>query len=284
MSTNTPKLIAMIDESFGLSFESEKKYIITLQGCSTSGKTTLAHCLGEILEESGICKPFIFSTDDFYKSDPEYKTNTSYDYDNPGALDWLLMFESLKSLIDGKDEIVYSEYDFKQGKRKDISLKNKGYNLIIVEGIFAHSLFSEETFNFTVFDPSNTQKIIKGKDMRAKNDFYSYFRENAKILPISLDLDNETIVTNRIRVDRTRTGRSKQESEEYTRTNVLRSVDAWVRTTFLEHAFKVNREEVPELILETICYISRFFGVGKKEKDIRNFFSDFLMGTKAVFK
>lgn len=264
-----------IHDFFTGNFNPNSKYIIALQGCSTSGKTTLAHRIKLFFEEAHACKPFVFSTDNFYKSDPEFTLPNSYDYDNPGALDWELMFESLKSFIEGKQECNYSLYDFQKCIRKDISIQNSGFNLIIIEGIFAHSLLSEKTFNTELFDPTNTFKAINPSVARTHNKYFEFLNQNTKILPIYLDLEDESIISNRIEVDKQRTNRSEEESANYTKKHVIRSTKEWIRTTWMPESIKINRELNPEMISMVLYSITKYFGSKKDQKEILELLCDF---------
>lgn len=275
MVCNSELAVKLLQANCGQRFDPEQKYIIAIQGCSTSGKTTLAHCFKNLLSEnSKLCKPFVFITDNFYKSDPEpdngQNNETSYDYDNPGALDWDFMNESLKSFLKNEPLCKYGKYDYKTGKREDIEIQNEGFNVLIVEGIFAHNLFSHDTFNTGAYDPSNTFKKIEKTDQRIENVNFEFFNKNSKIIPIFLDLQDETIVSNRTPVDKIRHGWTKEESAEYTRRFVLRSTNEWIRTSVLPDSLYFNRSKDKQLILSSANLIISFFGAENGSCNIEN--------------
>lgn len=299
-----------------------QKFVVAMQGCSTSGKSTVADCLYKILSQSvPECKPFVFSMDNFYKSDPkpdekvfsgysefsacnesnlpiksesnlntEFASNLAskssnglqekptYDYDNPGALDWDLMFKSLISTIQGDQMISYSTYDFMNGVRSDIEIPNIGYNVIIVEGIFAHSLFSKTTFNTAVLNPMDTFNEKYAQSERILNKFYSTIHKNAHVIPIYLDLDDQSIVLNRIAVDLARVGKDKKLSEEYTKKFVLRSTYKWVRSTAMEKSLLFRRDFNPKQMIKIISLVVTFLGGAKDTHKVSTIISEITTG------
>ena len=222
-------------------FKNGKKCIISIQGCSTSGKTTLANIIYQELKENyKQCKPFVFNMDNFYKSDPIDKVK-DYDYDNPAALDWENMVNSLKSFFDDGTTIKYSSYQHSKYIRKDVEIPNENYNLIIVEGIFAHNIFSKDTFNISALDPSDTFKTLEDSDQRVKNECFEFFNENARICPIFLDLSDKIIISNRIKIDGERIFKSPEDSKEYTEKYVIRSTNKWIRSLKLPNSICFKR-------------------------------------------
>lgn len=220
---------------------------IAIQGCSTSGKSTIADIICHIFKKKGsYYKPFVFSTDCFFKSDPiseisfvNEPVKKVYDYDNPGALDWDLMFKSLNSFINQNDKIVYSSYDFRLCQRKDVEIDNsQKFNIIIAEGIFSHGLFTPKTYDYSKFEPTNPEKVVESEII--VNPHYDSVAKIEFLVPIFLDLPDEKIIENRIEIDETRTSRtSKKESESYTRKYVLKSTDKYVRKYKFEKSFKI---------------------------------------------
>lgn len=111
--------------------------LVLIAGPSSSGKTTTSKKLSLYLKSKGI-KPFVLSTDDFFKNriDTPKNENGEYEYDIPEALDIDLFNEKLTSLIKG-EETLLPTYNFltgeKEYKHAPVSLKNR--DLIIVEGI-----------------------------------------------------------------------------------------------------------------------------------------------------
>ena len=118
-------------------------YIIGIAGLSGSGKTTVAQ---EII--SSINEPWtvLLSLDNFYNElTPEQKErayNSAYDFDHPDAVDMDLIYESLKSIKQGKrtDIPVYSFTSHSRVPDEKITIY--GANVVIIEGIF--TLYSQK--------------------------------------------------------------------------------------------------------------------------------------------
>lgn len=111
--------------------------IILLCGPSCAGKTTTAKLLKDILQLKGRIVDII-SMDDFFKSFDERKPlpNGKPDYDSPEILDYDLMKDCFSRYFAG-EEVLFPEYDFKNGKSVPNVKKHK-YNfnsLVIFEGI-----------------------------------------------------------------------------------------------------------------------------------------------------
>lgn len=111
--------------------------IVLLCGPSCAGKTTTAGLLKDILQLKGR-EVDIISMDDFFKSFDERKPlpNGKPDYDSPEILDYNLMNECFSKYFAG-EEVLFPEYDFKNGKSVHNVKKYKyNYNsLVIFEGI-----------------------------------------------------------------------------------------------------------------------------------------------------
>lgn len=105
----------------------------------------------------------------YYKSLPEGIEPEDYNFDEPDALDFELVFENFKNLLKGK-EIKIPFYDFKTHKR--ISFKKIKVNpkMIIMEGIFLFYFQKlRDKLNFKIFLESSRNQIIK---RRFKRDFH----------------------------------------------------------------------------------------------------------------
>ena len=105
--------------------------MISITGASSSGKTTIAN---KIAEQVGSEKCFVLSQDNFYKSVPDDVDPSTYNFDDPKAIDFQALIKVLTSLKNG----TYTEipnYCFKTHKRTGYStIDFKGY-CIILEGI-----------------------------------------------------------------------------------------------------------------------------------------------------
>lgn len=111
--------------------------IVLLCGPSCAGKTTTAGLLKDILQLKGR-EVDIISMDDFFKSFDERALlpNGKPDYDSPEILDYELMKDCFSRYLAG-EEVLFPEYDFKNGKSVP-NFKPHKYNynsIIIFEGI-----------------------------------------------------------------------------------------------------------------------------------------------------
>ncbi len=115
-------------------------YIIGIAGGSGSGKTTFAKKVQKHIGESAT----MISMDSYYlhklPQDLFLKDNAP-NFDHPGAFDWKLLNEHIKSLKDGQS-IEMPIYDFKTSSRKDEVHKVSPAKIILFEGIF--TLFDKE--------------------------------------------------------------------------------------------------------------------------------------------
>lgn len=107
-------------------------------GASSSGKTTISKKISELIGEE---KCLIISQDNFYKGLKFNETADTYNFDNPNAIDFDLMRETLKK-CKNQDKIQMPIYDFtKHCLDKFVTIQNT-FKIIIFEGIFA---FYDET-------------------------------------------------------------------------------------------------------------------------------------------
>lgn len=245
----------------GAKYSPKNKYIIAIQGCSTSGKTTLASSLAEELKSNG-CKPFLINVDNYYKdmsNVPEIVNNkVDYDYDNPAAIYWDRLVQNLKGLIRGDKIVRKSSYDFVTKKRTEIEEENIGFNIIIIEGIFGHNVFNENIFNIEEYDCFSTTKEIQTSFIPNHYNLGDFL-----LLKIFLDVKNEIILNTRKMVDNLRDGKSPSESQEMVEKYVLPSTNKWVRPTAINSSDIVLPNGTRDIHLCSGLFksISHFFGL-----------------------
>tara|TARA_Y100001970_G_C14258583_1_gene877577 strand:+ start:298 stop:885 length:588 start_codon:yes stop_codon:yes gene_type:complete len=113
------------------------KRIIFISGCSGSGKTTLALNLSKSLTDS-----IILSTDNYYKTGIRAKISSFFNpayHDKIISLDIKRIMRDFHNILDNKVVNIF-QYDYIS---KSLTFKNKslkGYDYIIIEGIFAYQL------------------------------------------------------------------------------------------------------------------------------------------------
>ena len=114
-----------------------KRFIVGIAGGSGSGKTTLSRSVVEECRKIGIPGQ-IFSLDSYYRplENLSLAQRRAYNFDHPGAIDFDLALEHLKSLIHGR-RVQQPVYDFKTYTRKRRTLPGRPAPLIVVEGLYA---------------------------------------------------------------------------------------------------------------------------------------------------
>lgn len=141
----------------------ENILIIAIHGPFSSGKTTFANKIKDLIEEFKI--PYYnMALDKYYKNfNLNLKRDVSeYDFDNPAAYDWNKMHSLLnqfqnsikRNYLNNKIAINTYEYDFKTNTsigpiKKTIEIPK----IIIVEGIYALNLFNKKCFDLENLDP-----------------------------------------------------------------------------------------------------------------------------------
>lgn len=247
---------------FGGNFDPSKKYVIAIQGVSTSGKSTFASMLSTRINASGSnCKAVVISTDNFYKSnqltgdDIEIARKT-YDFDNPGSIDWNALRESVKEYIDGRKNCKKYVYDYIDTTRDIKKVKNNGTNIIIVEGIFAHNLFSEECFKEDEFDPKDTKKPIENSYVE---NSYIKKLQNTKVLKIFFDISDKTLIENRLKCSMEKFNESEEDAKKKVEEMVIPATKKWIRPAKEKSDVKIengnwNISESVELMVNILTY------------------------------
>lgn len=104
-------------------------------GASGSGKSTLAKELATMVNRSIL----IINQDAYYFDHPDlsFEERTRLNYDEPSIFDHDLLFEDVKSLLDGK-RVVKKQYDYTWHRRADAQNEFlEPHDVLIVEGIHA---------------------------------------------------------------------------------------------------------------------------------------------------
>lgn len=143
--------------------------VIGICGGSVSGKVTLMNYIAEASNES-VCK---ISLKNYYKnlSKENYKFKENYNFDNPSAIDFDLLFSDLQKLRKGESAEL-PKYDKKTCIRQDKAIKIAPCSLIIIEGIFCfydnriRNLMDLKIFIDTDDDIRLSRSIIK--DLKTK--------------------------------------------------------------------------------------------------------------------
>ena len=135
------KKIVQIAEEIERRFHREQNptRIVLITGPSSSGKTTFCKRLSVQLLACGL-RPVSFSTDDYFvnRVDTPKLPNGDYDFDNIETVEYKLLQEHLKRLMQG-ERVEIPEYNFVTGQREWNGKKLKLGNdtVLIIEGIHA---------------------------------------------------------------------------------------------------------------------------------------------------
>jgi uridine kinase len=174
----------IIREKFGDVYDMKNKYLIVIQGATSSGKSTVAKEINRLLTDKGIPSKLI-GLDSYYLSpDNPLEEDDNYDFDNPASLDWESIVELLTALKnDEKNLPVY----FRRKSKSEINTKefcvNTFPSVIIVEGIYAFNIINRYIFNLDELDPTDSKKKLSQEFVESDYNFDGY-----KILKIFLPL------------------------------------------------------------------------------------------------
>lgn len=112
-----------------------KTLLIIVAGGTASGKSTVVEKIHQRLKSKDVQ---VIKFDDYYKdlSNLTMEERVKVNFDHPDSLDNDLMYEQLKSLLDG-NPIEKPLYDFKTHTRKSETEAIKPSKVVIVEGILS---------------------------------------------------------------------------------------------------------------------------------------------------
>lgn len=161
-SSDVQAVREIIRKTLGKGFSPSSRYIISIQGISTSGKSTMARFIHEQLAENGV-RSYLLPLDSFYiVPDGAIEECFDYDFDNPASLNWDNIFKVIRA-------IKYNEAYIPVFKRTGKSsgevgmIPNFNPTVVVIEGIYGFNAVSESIFNIAEFDPYNTRKEISGE-------------------------------------------------------------------------------------------------------------------------
>ncbi|KAM0672313.1 uridine kinase [Ordospora colligata] len=176
-------------------YDPSRRYIICIQGATSSGKSTFAKSIHRMLGENGI-NSHILALDAFYFDSISF--NEEYDFDNPASLNWESVFEVLEAIRDEKPYIEHSVY-YKVKYNPTVKYEkrpNPKPRVLIIEGIFAFNTINEKIFNIAEFDPYNSSKDIKEEFVDRKMDMGDF-----KILKVFMGHCASKILSVRLKRD-----------------------------------------------------------------------------------
>lgn len=224
-------IVSIIQKCFGCKYDTNAKYLISIQGSSSSGKSTLAHSIYKILMQSGI-ECLLLQLDGYYKT-TENKIK-GYDFDNPAALDWSKIRNVLKAVENGDQFLPLYEYSFvTKISVGPIMTRNNNPSVIIVEGIYAFNCINSKVFNIEEFDPTNSDKIIENEYIESK------IKSQFKVLKVCLTLCKDKSLAVRIGRDVLQRNKTREEAIEQFNNQVWPATQKWVNSNQFEEDIRI---------------------------------------------
>jgi uridine kinase len=166
----------------GTGFMDGQKYILCIQGISTSGKSTMARIVHDALVASGI-RTYLLALDIFYShADGAIEDLFEYDFDNPSALNWDNVFRVVKAI--GSDAPFIPRYArTSRGSELVGQVPNFMPDVLIVEGVNAFNVVEERIFNVAELDPIDSGKKVESEYVKNSLDLSPF-----KVIKIHLAL------------------------------------------------------------------------------------------------
>ncbi|KAM0677886.1 Uridine kinase [Binucleata daphniae] len=262
---NATNLLSHLKKCFGGSYNPNSKYLIAIQGSSSSGKSTIANNLNRLLNACGI-ESYLLEIDKYYKTfeTPNNCENTeeyvkSYDFDNPAAIDWTKVYGVLKAIEQDAEYLPTYDYSFITKKSNGpIKIKNKYPKVVIVEGIYAMNTISEQIFNVEMFDAFNSAKEIKKEFVKNKNLLLGYNK-------IKLRLTMCKHKSQRVRTGRDvlQRGKTKEMATYQFLNQVWPATTKWVNNINFKEDIKIVHGSFNNKKLRVMLALFTFYFTGK---------------------
>ncbi len=150
----------------------ENIMVIGMAGGTGSGKTTLAHKIGEAFGDNVV----MLCHDYYYKANKEltYEERTQLNYDHPNAFETELLIEHVKQLKQGQT-VHHPVYSFVEHTREAETVEVKPAKVIIVEGILIFEnkelcdLFDIKVFVDTDADVRILRRLVRDVQDRGRD-------------------------------------------------------------------------------------------------------------------
>lgn len=174
--------------------------------------------------------------DSYYKSLPPSRGEISYDFDNPGALDWDRIFGVIDGIHDEDEFLELLEYSYKTKiSSRPILCRNPKPKYVIIEGVYAFFIFSERFFDLVKYDPfrkneENVEAFIMNTHVYPR---FSVFK-------VLLTTCKEKMLKVRIHRDVTERGKSVESIYERVVKNAWPATLRWV----------YSRETTPHVVID----------------------------------
>lgn len=224
-------ILTILRKCFGIKYNKNNKYLISIQGSSSSGKSTLAHSIFNILMANGV-ECLLLELDRYYKSTEN--NIQGYDFDNPASLDWEKIRNVLKAVDNDEPLLPLYEYSFiTKLSSGPFMATNNHPRVVIVEGIYAFNCMSDKMFNINEFDPTDSHKCIDNEFI--VNDNLNKF----KILNVRLTLCKNKSLEVRTGRDVIQRNKSKEEAVNQFHEQVWPATQKWVNSCQFEEDIRI---------------------------------------------
>lgn len=193
MTHRSKELIDLLSSKFS---KSDQICIISIQGPSTSGKSTLSKILWYtllILKQ----KCYVLNLDSFIRT--KQVMSDYYDYDNPGVYQWEKIRNVLTAFHDKHKTLDLYEYSFSKSQSTGPIVRDNPFpKFLIVEGLHANYLFSDWFFNLEIVKPTVSADILPQEDLfvREKTNW-----PNFSVLKLQLRIEKEKMYKVRLKRD-----------------------------------------------------------------------------------
>ncbi|ADM10924.1 uridine kinase [Encephalitozoon intestinalis ATCC 50506] len=255
--SDSKRIEGILEKCFEGPYDPERRYIICIQGPTSSGKSTFARRLHGLLNRNGI-NTYLLALDSYYFKpiNPDLDEE-DYDFDNPAALDWESIFCVLKRLRDKSPFLEHRTYSGSTyGKAFVWKEKNSMPNVVIIEGVQGFNTVCDKIFNIEMFDPYHSSKPIEDEFVDRSLDLGDF-----KILKIFMANCASKVLSVRLRRDEMR-GRKRDAIIRRFYSKTLPSMLRWIYSPMYTEFIKVihgnfNSKKIELLMNELSLY---FFG------------------------
>lgn len=256
---------AVIRQCFGEVYNPDQRYIICIQGATSSGKSVFSRKIHSMLSENGI-NSYLLPLDSYYFQPMTSNLDEeSYDFENPAALDWDNIFEVMKAIRDRRPYIYHNVYPNSFSENVKVTkIPNTMPNVLIVEGVQAFNTVSDKIFNIKEFDPYNSDKVIEKEFIDKGFDVGDF-----KVLKILMTNCASKILSITLKRDEMR-GRTREAIVKRCHTKMLPGTLKWVYSPVYSGFIKIvhgnfNAKKVKLVVDELSIY---FLGERKDASDV----------------
>jgi uridine kinase len=152
----------VIRECFGDRYDPSRRYLICIQGATSSGKSVFSETLHRLFSMKGI-ESHVMGLDAYYNTpDNPLSEEDEYDFDNPASLNWDNIFSVMEAFRDGLKTIPHYKRPRNHGEAVVVTeVPNPMPRVLIVEGVYAFNTVDSRVFNIGEYDPYDSRREIQ---------------------------------------------------------------------------------------------------------------------------